>query len=143
MGPKQVSVHLVVDAGPWAALAQAKGDCFGAPCRPKPHALYCSLSSQLLSKGNPLARDNRYATAIKQATAVETLDDVLLRDPPRCSALSSFSWALLGESVADVMNSSQTKEDLKTSARRIFLERLQHKRDDTESAVHHLHSRIL
>ncbi|XP_025068137.1 adenylate cyclase-like [Alligator sinensis] len=94
-------------------------------------------------QGNPLARDNCYATAIKQATAVETLDDVLLRDPPRCSALSSFSWALLGESVAGVMNSSQTKEDLKTSARRIFLERLQHKRDDTESAVHHLHSRIL
>ncbi|XP_019399326.1 PREDICTED: protein phosphatase 1 regulatory subunit SDS22-like [Crocodylus porosus] len=33
-------------------------------------------------QGNPLARDNRCATAVKQALAVETLDDVLLRLGP-------------------------------------------------------------
>ncbi|CAM4484421.1 unnamed protein product [Caretta caretta] len=90
-------------------------------------------------QGNPLARDSCYVAAIKQATSVELLDDVLLRDPPRCSALSLFSWSL----VAGLMDSGQTKEDLKKSARRIFLEELQHKTESTEGVVHHLHNRIL
>ncbi|XP_044836251.1 uncharacterized protein LOC123344279 [Mauremys mutica] len=94
-------------------------------------------------QGNPLARDSRYVAAIKQATSVETLDHALLRDPPHRSALSLFSWSLLRESVAGSMDSGPTKEDLKKSASRIFLERLQRKTESTEHAVHHLHSRIL
>ncbi|CAM5086162.1 unnamed protein product, partial [Eretmochelys imbricata] len=97
----------------------------------------CSLGA--IRKKNPLARDSCDVAAIKQATSVELLDDVLLRDPPRCSALSLFSWSL----VAGLMDSGQTKEDLKKSARRIFLEKLQHKTESTEGVVHHLHNRIL
>ncbi|XP_043403247.1 uncharacterized protein LOC122465956 [Chelonia mydas] len=99
----------------------------------------CFIPPPQLYKGNPLARDSRYVAAIKQATSVELLDDMLLGDPPRCSALSLFSWSL----VAGLVDSGQTKEDLKKSARRIFLERRQHQTESTEGVVHHLHSRIL
>ncbi|XP_072327221.1 uncharacterized protein [Scyliorhinus torazame] len=88
---------------------------------------------RLRLKGNPLTRDKRYNTAIRQSTTTEILDNVLLRD-----------WYADGSMFAphaDVQG--QTKEDLKGLARLTFQNKVQEKRSDTESAIHYLHSKIL
>ncbi|XP_033018438.1 uncharacterized protein LOC117054089 [Lacerta agilis] len=97
----------------------------------------------LTLKDNPVARDNRYTTAIKESTSVEILDGMFLHDPPSLSALPLHMWSLLREPASSSTNIAQAKADLKDVARRAFGARLQRKRDDVGSAVHHFHSRIL
>ncbi|XP_067861393.1 dynein axonemal assembly factor 1-like [Heptranchias perlo] len=88
---------------------------------------------QLRLKGNPLTRDNLHVTAVRQSTAVEILDNVLLRD--RSTFGSTFAPH------ADVRG--RTKEDLKETARAAFQNKVQEKRRETGSAIHYLHGRIL
>ncbi|XP_062990373.1 leucine-rich repeat-containing protein 56 homolog isoform X2 [Elgaria multicarinata webbii] len=102
----------------------------------------CRLK-HLALKDNPVARDNRYITAIKETTAVEILDGMFLRDPSRLSALPLCMWPFLQESASNSTNVAQAKVDLEEVARRVFGERLQQKKENVGSAVHHFHSRIL
>ncbi|XP_053261716.1 dynein axonemal assembly factor 1-like [Podarcis raffonei] len=97
----------------------------------------------LTLKDNPVARDNRYTTAIKESTSVEILDGMFLHDPPSLSALPLHMWPLLREPASSSTDIAQAKADLKEAARRAFSARLQRRRDDVGSAVHHFHSRIL
>ncbi|XP_028601357.2 uncharacterized protein LOC114604927 isoform X1 [Podarcis muralis] len=97
----------------------------------------------LTLKDNPVARDNRYTTAIKESTSVEILDGMFLHDPPSLSALPLHMWSLLREPTSSSTDVAQAKADLKEAARRAFGARLQRRRDDVGSAVHHFHSRIL
>ncbi|XP_060135211.1 uncharacterized protein LOC118077442 isoform X2 [Zootoca vivipara] len=97
----------------------------------------------LTLKDNPVARDNRYTTAIKESTSVEILDGMFLHGPPSLSALPLHMWPLLREPASTSTDVAQAKADLKQAARRAFDARLRRKRDDIGSAVHHFHSRIL
>ncbi|XP_078504930.1 uncharacterized protein LOC144763317 [Lissotriton helveticus] len=98
---------------------------------------------QLKLKGNPLARDNRYVSAIAQATSVEILDNSLLKNPSRSLLLSVDKSLLLPDLMLGSPAGSQMKEHLKESARESFMEKLQRKRKDVEGTIHHLHNRIL
>ncbi|XP_061494059.1 uncharacterized protein LOC133390130 isoform X3 [Rhineura floridana] len=95
------------------------------------------------NKDNPVARDNRYTTAIQESTSVEILDGMFLRHPSRLSALPLHMWPFLQQPVSSSADVVQAKADLKEVARRVFSPRLQEKRDNVGSAVHHFHSRIL
>ncbi|XP_030072349.1 leucine-rich repeat and guanylate kinase domain-containing protein [Microcaecilia unicolor] len=95
---------------------------------------------QLKLKGNPLARDNRYITVVKQSTMVEILDNSLLRDPSAAVLDHCFSGDFLPTSLLDV---GENKEALKDLVRKSFLMKLQKQQENVESIVHFLHSRIL
>uniref|UniRef100_UPI00398F3B2D uncharacterized protein isoform X2 n=1 Tax=Pristiophorus japonicus TaxID=55135 RepID=UPI00398F3B2D len=88
---------------------------------------------QLRLKGNPLTRDNCYSTAVRQSTAVEILDNVLLRDGSMYGSIFAPHADQRG----------QTKEDLKETARAAFQNKVQEKGRETGNAIHYLHSRIL
>ncbi|XP_069083647.1 protein phosphatase 1 regulatory subunit 7-like [Pleurodeles waltl] len=98
---------------------------------------------QLKLKGNPLARDNRYVTAIAQSTSVEILDNFLLKNPSKSLLLSVDKSLLLSDPMQGFPKGGQMKEHLKESARESFMEKLQRKRKDVEGTIHHLHNRIL
>ncbi|KAJ1162757.1 hypothetical protein NDU88_003222 [Pleurodeles waltl] len=95
------------------------------------------------NKGNPLARDNRYVTAIAQSTSVEILDNFLLKNPSKSLLLSVDKSLLLSDPMQGFPKGGQMKEHLKESARESFMEKLQRKRKDVEGTIHHLHNRIL
>ncbi|XP_069485723.1 protein phosphatase 1 regulatory subunit 42-like isoform X2 [Ambystoma mexicanum] len=98
---------------------------------------------QLKLKGNPLARDNRYVTAVAQSTSVEILDNALLKSPSKSLLLSVDQSLLLPDPALNFPDGAQMKEHLKESARKSFMEKLQKKRKDVEGTIHHLHNRIL
>nr|XP_033815401.1 leucine-rich repeat-containing protein 40-like isoform X2 [Geotrypetes seraphini] len=95
---------------------------------------------QLKLKGNPLARDNRYVTAVKESTTVEILDNSLLRSPSVAELHHSFSRDFLPTGLLEV---EENKEALKDSARKTLVTKLQKKQEDVESIIHYLHGRIL
>nr|XP_033815403.1 uncharacterized protein LOC117367174 isoform X4 [Geotrypetes seraphini] len=92
------------------------------------------------NKGNPLARDNRYVTAVKESTTVEILDNSLLRSPSVAELHHSFSRDFLPTGLLEV---EENKEALKDSARKTLVTKLQKKQEDVESIIHYLHGRIL
>ncbi|XP_029472506.1 dynein regulatory complex subunit 3-like isoform X2 [Rhinatrema bivittatum] len=95
---------------------------------------------QLHLKGNPLTRDNRYVTAVRESTAVEILDNSLLRDP----SAAALDHSLFRDSPpAGLPDVGQSKEALKDLARKSFMAKLQKKHKEVDSIVHFLHSRIL
>ncbi|RXM31571.1 Coatomer subunit gamma-2 [Acipenser ruthenus] len=85
------------------------------------------------NKGNPIARDNRYVTMVKQSTAVEILDNALLRDPRGHRQLLVPQYAKDG----------QTKEELIEAARAAYQDKLQRKQQEVASTIHYMHGRIL
>ncbi|XP_005997391.1 uncharacterized protein LOC102364203 isoform X2 [Latimeria chalumnae] len=103
------------------------------------------------NKGNPLARDNRYTTMIREATSVEILDNSLLEAShtsgelpwPRNRPALRDSYLLSSGLSLPAPARGQTKEGLKDTVREAFQEKLQAKEKDMESTVHYLHSRIL
>ncbi|KAK1166946.1 leucine-rich repeat-containing protein 23-like isoform X1 [Acipenser oxyrinchus oxyrinchus] len=105
------------------------------------HSLHESLQilktlfrlKQLKLKGNPIARDNRYVTMVKQSTAVEILDNALIRDP------RGHRQLLVPQSAKD----GQTKEELIEAARAAYQDKLQRKQQEVASTIHYMHGRIL
>ncbi|MGH0145977.1 UNVERIFIED_CONTAM: hypothetical protein FKN15_049787 [Acipenser sinensis] len=85
------------------------------------------------NKGNPIARDNRYVTMVKQSTAVEILDNALLRDP------RGHRQLLVPQSAKD----GQAKEELIEAARAAYQDKLQRKQQEVASTIHYMHGRIL
>ncbi|XP_064417085.1 centriolin-like isoform X1 [Latimeria chalumnae] len=106
---------------------------------------------RLKLRGNPLARDNRYTTMIREATSVEILDNSLLEAShtsgelpwPRNRPALRDSYLLSSGLSLPAPARGQTKEGLKDTVREAFQEKLQAKEKDMESTVHYLHSRIL
>ncbi|KAM4676074.1 uncharacterized protein O3C94_008723 [Discoglossus pictus] len=98
--------------------------------------------TQLKLKGNPLTRDNRYTTAIKQSTSVQILDNSMLRDPSD-SELPPKNRLLLRVSLDSLPEDRYTREGLKDVAKESFMKKLHHKRLEVEGSVHHLHGRIM
>ncbi|KAJ6666285.1 hypothetical protein lerEdw1_000557 [Lerista edwardsae] len=98
---------------------------------------------QLTLKENPLARDSRYITAIKECTSVEILDGVFLQDSAQLLASPLHMWPLLQDSASCSTHVAQAKKDMKEMARMVFRTRLQQKKDNIESALQYSHSRIL
>ncbi|XP_061494058.1 protein phosphatase 1 regulatory subunit 7-like isoform X2 [Rhineura floridana] len=143
-----VQKNCIASLRPLAALLSlsildASGNCI----RRLPEALHMLRGLRRLKhltlKDNPVARDNRYTTAIQESTSVEILDGMFLRHPSRLSALPLHMWPFLQQPVSSSADVVQAKADLKEVARRVFSPRLQEKRDNVGSAVHHFHSRIL
>ncbi|XP_075455025.1 uncharacterized protein LOC142494352 [Ascaphus truei] len=111
---------------------------------PETLQVVCGLRrlTQLKLKGNSLARDSRYATAIKQNTTVQILDNSLLKDPTDIG-LSPKQRSLLKDFLGSSPEGGPTRQGLKDVAQKSFMGKLQAKRKDVESAVHHLHGRIM
>ncbi|XP_031754070.1 uncharacterized protein LOC105946907 [Xenopus tropicalis] len=95
--------------------------------------------TQLKLKGNPLTRDNRYSTAIKQNTTVQILDNHLLNVPTNIQHISKHNWLLKNH----LLERGNTREGLKDIAKQSCLEKLQSKRSETENRIRHFHGRIL